>query len=124
MIRIRMDIKQYSPFLRTMSGVLFVEHVDFRELSAAAQIKVLLTCNFSIKKGSKGFSHFDGVDHDLFEVFKPQIDVMLDSYRAGMSLAPHNHSWVQDSNDVPLNDWLKEKGINREITYKYPYERS
>ena len=118
MIRIRIDIKNYSPFLATVSGEAFIEYVDFRELTASAQIREILTCNFDYKEGSKGYSHFNGVDHDLFELFKPQLETMISSYRAGMLLAPHSHSWVNDSCDIPLNEWLKGKGITREITYK------
>jgi len=111
MIRILLNIKNYSPFLRTVSGEIVIEHVNFSELEATAQVKPVLNCNFSSKPGVKGFNNIKGVNHDLFEVLQPQIDLMIDSYVSGMGLAPHAHSWIADSANKSLDAWLKEKGV-------------
>ncbi len=119
MIRIILNIKNYSPFLSTVSGEIVVEHIDFRELDAPSQIKPVLNCSFDYKPGQKGYKcrkGDNGVNHNLFEVLKPQIELMIDSYVSGMKLADYAHSWIADSLDKSLDVWLKEKGINHEIT--------
>ena len=109
MIRIILNIKNYSPFLKTVSGEVVVEHVDFRELESHGQVKPVINCNFNFKPNQKGYSNVKGVDHDTFEIIRPQIDIMINSYVRGMTLSPHDHSWIEDSLDKPLEVWLSEK---------------
>ena len=116
MIRITLNIKNFSPFLQTASGEVLAEFVDFRELSSAAQVKTLLKCKFNYKPGQRGFHSEYGVRTDIFEALRPQIDIMISSYARGMMLAPHDYSWVDDSKDKSLNEWLDEKGVVNEIT--------
>jgi len=121
MVRIIMDVHQISPFLRTFSGEIIVHHVDFRNLETTEQVKELLKCKFDYKPGQVGFKNISGFSSYLFHAVKPQLDVMLHSYASGMNLAPHDFSWIQETNDKPLEEWLKEKEIEYEASDEFQH---
>ncbi len=120
MVRILLNIECFSPFLRTVNGEVIVEHVDYRNLESSEQVKELMRCKFDYRPGEVGFKSFKGgvMNSSIFNAIKPQLDVMIHSYVAGMNLAPHDFSWLQDSLNKPLKEWLKEK----KTEYKSSYE--
>ena len=124
MIRILLDIEHQSPFLRTFSGKVIVEYLNYANLDTSIKPKLLLECRFDYKPGQKGFKSLEGFKSYIFNGIKPQLDVMIESYAAGMNLAAHNFSWVQDSHDKPLEEWLKEKEIEYEASDEFQYTRS
>ena len=107
MIRIILNIKHYSPFLQTVSGEVVVEYVDYKNVSA--QVQPVLTCEFSKKPNQLGYKSINGYDSAIFHALKPRIDTMVNSYTRGMTLAPHDFSWVMDSCNKPLETWKQEK---------------
>jgi hypothetical protein len=109
-----MNIKNYSPLLQTMSGDIEVDDIDYRR--GDNQVIKLINCFFNMKPGVTRYKNINGFKADLFEAIKPQLDVMMDSYMRGMTLAPHNHSWVQDSIGKPFEEWAESKGIKNEFT--------
>lgn len=117
MIRIMLNITHCSPFLQTVSGEVIVQCIDYRE-NAGEQVKDLLTVEFTKKPGQMGFSNPAGYNAAIFEALKDKLDTMIHSYARGMILAPHDFSWVEDSADVPLDAWLKEKGEIYEKKFK------
>ena len=119
MIRIILNIENFSPFLQTVSGEVVVEHIDFRKLDSTGQVTPVFNCLFNFKPNSRGYNNINGADNVLFEALKPQMDTMINSYMRGMILAPHDHSWVEDSKDITLNEWLHEKGVTIEIPNKH-----
>ena len=124
MIRILLNIKHFSPFLRTMNGEINVEHIDYRNVKTSDQVKKILECKFHYKPGQLGFESIEGFKNYIFEALKTQIDIMIRSYAAGMSLAAYDVSWVEDSLDRPLYEWLEEKRTKYDnICDKYGYYR-
>jgi len=121
MIRILLNIQHFSPFLRTVNGEVVVEFIDYRNLESSEQVTELLKCSFDYKPGSVGFKNISGFKSYIFNGIKPQLDIMIHSYVAGMTLAPHDFSWLKDSLDKPLNTWLKEKEIEYENSYEYQH---
>jgi hypothetical protein len=124
MIRILMNITNCSPFLQTVSGEILVESIDYRYQEEAKQVKKLLECEFTKKPGSTGYKNPKGYDAAIFEGIKDKLDTMIHSYARGMILAPHNYSWVEDSADIPVEDWIKEKKENHEENHKLEHGRS
>ncbi len=119
MVRILMNIQHFSPFLRTVSGEIVVEHIDYRNTKSDEQVKEVMKCSFDYKPGQVGFKSFEGFGSAIFNGIKPQLDVMIHSYVAGMTLAPHDFSWLEDSVDKPLDEWLKEKETEYENSDEY-----
>jgi len=124
MVRIIMDVHQISPFLRTFSGEVIVHHVDFRNLETTEQVKELLKCKFDYKPGQVGFKSIEGFKSYIFHGIKDQLDVMIHSYAAGMNLAPHDCSWIKETNNKPLEEWLKEKEKEYEASDEFQHTRS
>lgn len=95
MVRLRIKFDQISPYLRVMSGTLYVEKVDTTTLGPMMELfrcKVKKGCNFT------GYSvcpeNSKGIPSKLFECLKPIIDVMLHSYWKGMILEKGDFTWV------------------------------
>jgi hypothetical protein len=107
MIRIILNIKNFSPFLQTVSGEVVVDWVDYRDISA--HVKPILTCNFDVKPNQLGYTNVNGYDSSIFHALKPQIDTMIRSYKRGMTLAPHDFSWVEETKNTTLDIWKAEK---------------
>jgi len=118
MVRILLDIEHQSPFLRTFSGKVIVEYINYAGLDTSIEPKLLLECKFNYKPGSTGFKNLNGFKSYVFEGIKPQLDVMIHSYAAGMNLAPHDFSWVRESENRTVEEWLKEKEIEYENSYE------
>jgi len=114
-IRIHMHIKNLSPFLATISGIIKVEYTDYSKEYLQNTNTLILECEFNKKTGQTGYKNSHGFRSDLFEAIKPQLDVMLHSYMAGLTLEKDNYSWVDDSLGKTFDEWSKEKGINSEI---------
>ena len=109
MVRILVNIKNFSPFLQTVSGEVVVEWVDYRNIEASAQVQLLLNCEFDIKPNTLGYRNINGYDSAVFHALKPQIDNMIHSYRRGMTLASHDFSWVEETKNTTLDIWKAEK---------------
>jgi len=121
MVRILINVHHNSPFLRTFSGEVIVDYVDYRNLETTEQVKNLLKCNFDYKPGSIGFENVSGFSSYIFHAIEDQLKVMIHSYSCGMNLAPHDFSWIQETNDKPLNEWLKEKEIEYEASDEFQH---
>jgi len=123
MIRIILNIEHFSPFLQTVSGEVVIEHIDYRNVGANG-VQHVLTCKFDKKPNQLGYRNDAGYDSAVFHALKPQIDTMINSYTRGMTLAPHDFSWVEDSCDKPLETWKQEKVREYEISDEYKITRS
>ena len=121
MIRIILNIKHFSPFLQTISGEVVVDYVDYRNVGA--QVQPVLTCTFTKKPNQLGYKNLYGYDAAIFYALKPQIDTMVNSYLRGMTLAPHDFSWVRESCDKPLETWKLEKEKEYEASDEYKLSR-
>ena len=122
MIRIILNITNFSPMLQTVSGEVVVEYVDYRNVSS--QVQPVLTCKFSKRPNQLGYRNDAGYDSAVFHALKPQIDTMINSYTRGMTLAPHDFSWVDDSCDKPLELWKQEKVRDYEASDEFQHARS
>jgi len=117
MIRILLNIKDFSPFLQTVSGEVVVEWVDYRNVSA--QVRPVFTCEFTSKPNQLGYQNLNGFDSAVFDALKPQIDIMIHSYRCGMTLAPHDFSWVEETKNKQYEIWKSEKEREYEASNEY-----
>lgn len=124
MIRILLNIKHFSAFLGTLSGEVVVEHIDYRDLNSTSQVTPVLKCNFNSKPNQKGYKYTSGYNAAIFKALSPQIDLMIHSYRAGMMLAPHDFSWVKDSEDKSLDIWKSEKEREYEASDEFQHSKS
>jgi len=115
-IRILMEIKEYSAFLQTMSGNILIDDLNHGLKTSGPTSIPLIRCTFSKKVGSTGFKNKNGFRTDLFDAIKPTLDVMVNSYFAGMTLDKQNYAWIEDSLDKTIEDWCKEKGIKYEAS--------
>jgi hypothetical protein len=111
MIRILMNRKQYSPFLKTLSGTIQAEHINFDDVDVEKSfhgVTRLLVCNFAFAKTELTYTNIVEDKKNIFKLLKWQIDNMILSYIRGMTLAPHDHSYVEGSGK-DLNEWLKKR---------------
>ena len=122
MIRIILNIKNFSPFLQTVSGEVVVEWVDYRNVSS--QVQPVFTCNFNVKPNQIGYQNVDGFNSAIFRALKPQIDTMIQSYKRGMILASHDSSWVVETQNTTFDIWKAEKEREYEASYKFQHKRS
>lgn len=115
MIRIRIEYDNISPFLRTMSGTLYVEEVDASYVDPPVNI---FKCKISKETNVVGFSALEedeGIPSALFKCIKPIIDTMVQSYWKGLTLAKDDFNWVSMEGDESwecLNQLEKEVGIH------------
>ncbi len=113
MIRLRIEYDNISPFLRTMSGTLYVEEVD---TSYAKDVIKLFKCKITKTDHTTGFSvsaREKGIPTKMFECLKPIVDTMLHSYWKGLTLSKNDYRWVQMEGDDSwecLNRLEKEVG--------------
>ena len=113
MIRIRIEYDSISPFLRSMSGTLYVEEVD---TTYAKDIIKLFKCKVTKTDHTTGFSvsaSEKGIPTKLFNCLKPIVDTMLHSYWKGLTLSKDDYNWVQLKGDDSwecLNQLEKEVG--------------
>ena len=117
MIRILLNIKDCSPFLQTVSGEVIVEWIDYRNTSP--QVRPVFTCEFTSKPNQLGYQNLNGFDSAVFDALKPQIDIMIHSYRCGMTLAPHDFSWVEETKNKQYEIWKSEKEREYEASDEY-----
>ena len=113
MIRIDIDWDFISPSLGVACGILKV--ISYKHNAALVEGKTLIKCKVKKENGSVGFSAITqdkGVRKDLFDIFEDRIRTMIDCYYNGMNLKDSIYSWVDDSADKPLEEYLKEKGID------------
>ncbi len=116
MVRVRIVFDQISPYLRAMSGTLYVEKVDTEALSDAPLIE-LFKCQVNKDVHTTGYSisheNSKGIPKKLFECVQPVVDTMLRSYWKGMVLDKEDFRWIQMKGDdswACLNQLEKEVG--------------
>jgi len=112
---IRVDIKWdfLSPALGVASGILKV--ISYKHNGALEEGKTLIKCKVKKDRSSTGFSAIaqdKGVRKDLFDIFEDRIRTMIDSYYYGMNLKDSTYSWIDNSADKTLEEFLKEKGYD------------
>jgi hypothetical protein len=113
MIRIDIDWDFISPAMGVASGILKV--ISYKHNGALDEGKILIKCNVKKERGSLGFnaiSQDKGVRKDLFDIFDDRIKTMIDCYYRGMNLENSAYSWIDDSADKSLEQYLKEKGFD------------
>lgn len=120
MIRIILNIKEFSPFLQTISGEVVVDWIDYIQITE--QVKPILTCEFDAKPNQMGYRNAKSCDAALFYALKPQMDIMINSYRRGMTLAPHDFSWVEETKNKSFNIWKAEKERQYEASDEFQHE--
>jgi hypothetical protein len=102
MVRLRIKFDQVSPYLRVMSGILYVEKVDTTATSDSPMIE-LFRCKVKKEYHSTGYSisheNSKGIPSKLFKCLKPIIDTMLRSYWNGMVLEKEDFTWVRMEGD-------------------------
>ena len=102
MVRLRIKFDRISPYLRVMSGILYVEKVDTTTTSDAPLIE-LFRCKVSKEHHTTGYSisreNSKGIPSKLFNCLKPIIDTMLRSYWSGMVLEEEDFTWVRMEGD-------------------------
>lgn len=111
MIRVDINWDFISPGLGVASGILRV--ISYKNNGAFDEGKVLIRCKVKKERGSTGFSAItqdNGVRKDLFDVFEDRIRTMVDCFYHGMLLKDSAYSWVDDSADKSLEEYLTEKG--------------
>ena len=115
MVRIRIEFDQISPYLRVMSGILYVEKVDTTTTSDAPLIE-LFRCKVKKENHTTGYaiSHENskGIPAKLFECLKPIIDTMLRSYWSGMVLDKEDFTWVRLKGD---DSWGSLNQLEEEV---------
>ena len=114
MIRIRIEYDNISPFLRTMSGTLYVEDVDS---SLNFKTTHLFKCKITKATNNTGFfiaANENGIPTKIFNCLKPIIDTMIRSYWEGLTLAKDDHNWVQMKGD---DSWKCLNQLEKEINY-------
>jgi hypothetical protein len=116
MLRISIDWTFMSPVLQIAIGTLIIENVETKK---GYHVEPLITCEVKKERGTLGFKCIDSRYYDLFEEIKPRIDAMVESYYRGMLLESSLVSWIDDSADIPLKEWLEMKGINTEERIKH-----
>ena len=121
MIQIRIDWTFISPSLQIISGKLSVFDVKY-DWSTSEPI---LKCNVKKEGGTTSFESIEqgGFDSGLFELLKDKIDDMIHSYWKGMKLRPRQWSWVEDTLNTSVDDWIKkrEKYLS-EVKHQYGME--
>ena len=116
MIRILLNIKDFSPFLQTVKGEVVTEWVDYRNVSAP--VRPIFTCEFTYKPNQLGYK-YNWCDDAVFNALKHQIDTMIRSYVCGMTLAPHDFSWVEETKNKQFEVWKTEKEREYEASNEY-----
>ncbi len=117
MIRIRIEYDNISPFLRTMSGILYVEKVDTTYRLPTIPIIDIFKCKITKTDNTMGFcvdASEKGIPTKIFECLKPIVDTMLQSYWKGLVLSKDDYKWVQMKGDDSwqcLDQLEKEVGI-------------
>lgn len=109
MIRVMISIERYSTFLSTSCGTAEAEHLDWRKEETVHSILKVARCHFSYAKAEIKYSRIEEYQKGAFITVKNQMDQMINSYMRGMRLAPHDHSFIFDSVNMPLNEWLERQ---------------
>jgi len=111
MIRISIRWNFTSPFLKVLRGTLIIEDVDMRH---GYIVTPLITCEVKKEEGTLGFKCIESKYYHIFEALKPTIDPMIESYYRGMLMQPTDFSWIDDSADISLSEWLEKRGLDKE----------
>lgn len=100
MIRIIIDWKTVSPFLKLISGVLTIEDVDIRY----QHFKTLLKCRVKREPGCIGFSSENNDDYfipsEIMNKYDEHIKHLIDAYYNGVLLDNSIVSWIDEDKAV------------------------
>jgi len=114
MIRLKFEVTNASPFLRHLSGILYVEEVDAQRVSEPPI--ELFSCKFHKDQNSLGYTALEeklAIPTALFECLRPLISSKIRSYWHGMILEKMDYEWVPMEGDDSwscLNQLEKEVG--------------
>jgi len=80
--------------LGVLQGIISVE--EFESGDAISKGKEIIRCKVSVEKNSRGYSSLGetGVDSKLFDQFKKEIDLMVNSYYYGYMLQTTDFAWI------------------------------
>jgi len=112
MIRIRIEYDNISPFLRSISGTLYVEECDETYFNAPVN---LFKCKISKTNHVLGYSvseKEEGIPSELFKCIKPVVDTMISSYWKGLVLAKGDFNWIEMKGD---DSWQCLNRLEKEV---------
>lgn len=113
---IRIDIKWnfVSPSLQIAKGVVTVRYLKQPPITTDEHNTILIQCNCKIAQGSKGYSAIKdskGVPLKLFDVFREQIDIMMESFFRGMLIKDSDFHWIDETLLAEFNpdEWTEQR---------------
>ena len=114
---VRIDIKWnfVSPSLQIAKGIVTVRYLKQPPIGDNEN-RILLQCKCKIAQGSKGYSAIKddkGVPLKLFDVFREQIDIMMESFSRGMLLKEQGFHWIDETlfDAFNVDEWVDDKLI-------------
>lgn len=95
MIRITIDWKFISPLLQVVSGIVTVEEIDTLYVEHPY---IIFKCKIKLESGCTGYQSIDenGINTELFEKYKPAIDLMAKGYFNGIVLKDQMFHWLEE----------------------------
>jgi len=111
MIGININVKKTSPFLQTVHGKFEVDNIEY----GRSYEKIVPLCHgsFSHRMGNRFRYHVEGEYKKLFKRIRPQLEIMISSYTRGLIMAPHDHSFIDNSKEKDLEEWIEQERINK-----------
>lgn len=111
MIRIMIKWDFVSPLLKTVSGI-----VEVHNSSTVDEWELLSKFKATCKPGSLSYESINdgkGMPSVVLDSIKPQLDVMMRSFRDGVVLNKSTFSWIHDDEQEEAKAALRK--INEEI---------
>ena len=115
MIRMTIKFDIISPFLRVISGTLYVENIDYEDMSNIPTPTLLFKCKVKKEENCLGYSSYEDGEYiptKLFNCIKPLVDEKLRSYWHGMILEKSDYAWVPLVGD---DSWDQLQNIEQEV---------
>lgn len=96
MIQLYIDWDFISPSLKICSGILYIFKQEYKAETGIDRI-LLLKCKVKREQHSIGYSSIDEKEYsgDLFEKYREQIDILVNSYYKGMILKNCCYHWTE-----------------------------
>lgn len=114
MIRMTIKFDVISPFLRLISGTLYVEDIDSVNMNNPPKPTLLFKCKVKKEQYCVGYSSYEDGEYiptKLFNCIKPLVDEKLRSYWHGMILENQDYAWVPLTGD---DSWGQLQNIEQE----------
>ena len=94
-----------SPVLQIITGIVSIDNVD---TSKTFSKKNILKCKVRKEPNCIGYNSIKNhsLYNKIFELFKDNIDTMVESYYKGMLLENTQYHWVEETIDNPFIDGM------------------